>query len=63
VSAFDKINILTSGDSSRLEVFAYLPRGASKIPSLSSINRKALPIIKIMGRAYASLVCLFPNAG
>jgi hypothetical protein len=29
VSEFDKINILTSEDSSRLGVFTYLPRGAS----------------------------------
>jgi len=28
-SESDKINILTSGDSSRLEVYAYLPRGDS----------------------------------
>ncbi len=41
VSAFAKINILTSGDSSRLGVFAYLPRGASIITLLRNFPLSA----------------------
>jgi len=56
VSAFDKINILTSGDSSRLAAGSFKN-------SLFIINKwKSPAIIKIMSRAYVSLACLFPNA-
>jgi hypothetical protein len=43
-SESDKINILTSGDSSRLEVYAYLPRGVNlnEKPSKAASKKQQL---------------------